>query len=241
MDLFATFQNKKTQLFCSWMSHQKAFAIDAMSISWQNMFAFAFTPIQMIPRVLQHMKRYHCKIILIAPHWPRQFCFLSSKHVSGFSDKAATLGESAVTGKGKSISPRPEISEFDGMAVVDRHFSAKGFSEETRKLLALSWRKGTRKDYTAKFKQFSMWCTERKVDPFLASLNDCADFLTSLFQRGLKYRTINGYRSMLSSFLPPIDNCPIGQHSYIIRLLKGEFNERPPVKRLIPNWVCLSF
>ena len=45
---------------------------------------------------------------------------------------------------------------------------------------------------------------------------------------------------MLSSFLPPIDNCPIGQHSYIIRLLKGVFNERPPVKRLIPNW-DLSF
>ena len=164
----------------------------------------------------------------------------ASKHVSGFSDKAATLGESAVTGKGESISPRPEISEFDGIAVVDRHFSAKGFSEETRKLLALSWRKGTRKDYTAKFKQFSMWCTEWKVDPFLVSPNDCADFLTSLLQRGLKYRTINGYRSMLSSFLPPIDNCPIGQHSYIIRLLKGVFNERPPVKLLIPNW-DLSF
>lgn len=45
---------------------------------------------------------------------------------------------------------------------------------------------------------------------------------------------------MLSSLLPPIDNCPIGQHSYIIRLLKGVFNERPPVKCLIPNW-DLSF
>ena len=61
MDLFATFQNKKTQLFCSRMIHQKAFAIDAMSMSWQNIFAYAFPQIQMIPRVLQHMKRYHCK------------------------------------------------------------------------------------------------------------------------------------------------------------------------------------
>ena len=50
----------------------------------------------------------------------------SSKHVSGFSNKAATLGESAISGKGESISLRLEISEFDGMAVVDRHFSAKG-------------------------------------------------------------------------------------------------------------------
>ena len=105
------------------------------------------------------------------------------------------------------------------MAVVDRQFSAKGFSEEIKKLLALSWRKGTRKDYPVKFMQFSMWCTEWKLDPFLASLNDCADFLTSLFERGLKYITINGYRSVLSSFLPPVVNCHIGQHSYIIILL----------------------
>ena len=45
---------------------------------------------------------------------------------------------------------------------------------------------------------------------------------------------------MLSSILPPIDSCPIGQHSYIIRLLKGVFNERPPVKCSVPNW-DLSF
>ena len=41
---------------------------------------------------------------------------------------------------------------------------------------------------------------------------------------------------MLSFLLPPTDNCPIGQHSYIIRLLKGVFNKRPPVKCLLPNW-----
>ena len=72
MDLFVTFQNKQTQLFCSWMIQQQASAIDAMSISWQNMFAYAFPPMQMIPRVLQHMKQYYSKIILIAPNWPRQ-------------------------------------------------------------------------------------------------------------------------------------------------------------------------
>ena len=32
---------------------------------------------------------------------------------------------------------------------------------------------------------------------------------------------------MLSSVLLPIDNIPVGQHPYIIRLLKGVFNSRP--------------
>ena len=116
----------------------------------------------------------------------------TSKHVSGFSNKAATLVESAVTGKGENISPRPELSEFDGMAVVDRHYSVKGFSEETRKLFALSWRKGTRKDYTAKLKQFSIWCTERKLDPFLASLNDSnVPFLERTEIQNYKWLQIN--------------------------------------------------
>ena len=193
MQLFRTtvlFKDDSSESFCNrcnvnFLAEHFCLCIPTNSDDSQGVAAYETVPLQ---------------IILIAPHWPRLFLVsYASKHVRGFSDKAATLGESAVTGKGESISPRPEISEFDGIAVVDRHFSAKGFSEETRKLLALSWRKGTRKDYTAKFKQFSIWCTERKVDPCLASLNDCADFLTSLFQRGLKYRTINGYRSMLSS------------------------------------------
>jgi hypothetical protein len=63
--------------------------------------------------------------------------------------------------------------------------------------------------------------------------------LTYLYRKGLKYRTINGYRSMLSSVLAPVENIPIGRHPYIIRLLRAVFNERPPVKRLLPEWDLL--
>ena len=41
---------------------------------------------------------------------------------------------------------------------------------------------------------------------------------------------------MLSSVLPPIDKFSVGQHPYIIRLLKGVFNSRPPITRLLPEW-----
>ena len=41
---------------------------------------------------------------------------------------------------------------------------------------------------------------------------------------------------MLSSVLQPIDNIPVEQHSYIIRLVKGVFNSRPPQVKLLPEW-----
>jgi hypothetical protein len=47
---------------------------------------------------------------------------------------------------------------------------------------------------------------------------------------GLQYRTITGYKSMLSSVMSPIENFPVGQHPYITRLIKGVFNSRPPDK-----------
>ena len=44
---------------------------------------------------------------------------------------------------------------------------------------------------------------------------------------------------MLSSVLAPVGNIPVGQHPRIIRFLKGIFNERPPLKRLVPEWDLL--
>lgn len=41
---------------------------------------------------------------------------------------------------------------------------------------------------------------------------------------------------MFSAVLSPIDKTPVGQHPYIIRLLRGVFNSRPPERKLLPEW-----
>ena len=157
------------------------------------------------------------------------------------SQPNTTAMQSGITNpmQGKSHTSKSTNSSSDCMAVIDKRLSSEGLSKETRKLLSKSWRKGTRKDYQSKFRQFDCWCREREIDPHLATLANCADFITHLFEKGLKYRTINGYRSMLSAVLAPVDKTPIGQHPFIIRLLRGVFNERPPVKKLVPEWNLL--
>ena len=235
MDLFATFQNKKTVLF-----------MDSTSTSFCNRCNINFLAEHVclcIPPNTddsQGVAAYETVSMQDNSHSSTlaETVLVSDnvEHVDRLSSETTTLGESVVSGERSSSAPKSPVTQSDGMAAVDRHFSTKGFSERSRKLLSSSWRRGTKKDYNSKFKQFNSWCAERNLDPFQASLNECTDFLTSLFEKGLKYRTINGYRSMLSAILPPIDNCPVGQHPYIIRLLKGVFNERPPIKCLIPNW-----
>lgn len=72
IDLFASIHNRQTQIFCSWFPHNQAYALDALSIPWQNLFGYAYPPICLIPKILQHMTQYKCQIILVAPHWPRR-------------------------------------------------------------------------------------------------------------------------------------------------------------------------
>ena len=121
------------------------------------------------------------------------------------------------------------------MAAINTQLSARGFSRRVRNLLSASWRAGTQKDYSGKFKHFSSWCSGKQIDLYSASLTDLAEFFTCLFHKGLQYRTIAGYRSMLSSVLQPVKIIPVGQHPYIVRLLKGIFNSRPPTIKLLPD------
>ena len=65
-----------------------------------------------------------------------------------------------------------------------------------------------------------------EIDPYLASLNEIADFLAFLFHEGLQYRTIADYSSMLSVLLSSVTTFPIGQHPHIIRPIQGVFNSK---------------
>ena len=152
------------------------------------------------------------------------------------SNQVTSSTEFIKPGKNKNISSKPSNSKSDCLASFNRCFETEGFSKSARNLLTASWRKGTQKDYTSKFAKYNSWCSEKQIDPYSASLSQVADFLTFLFESGLQYRTIAGYRSMLSAVLPPVQNVPVGQHPHIIRLIKGVFNSRPPQVKLLPEW-----
>ena len=73
VDLFATRLNNRLPVFVSPMADPRAVDIDALSIPWKGMYAYAFPPFVMLGRVIEKILRDHpCEMILVAPKWPNQ-------------------------------------------------------------------------------------------------------------------------------------------------------------------------
>ena len=73
LDLFATRLNNRLPVFVSPMADPLAVDVDAMSMSWNGMNAYAFPPFVMLGRVLEKVLKDHpYEMVLVAPKWPNQ-------------------------------------------------------------------------------------------------------------------------------------------------------------------------
>ena len=71
VDLFATRFNNKLPQFVSPVPDPQAWAVDAPSLSWENLDPYAFPPPAILGKVVEKLQDYPCnRIILIAPGWP---------------------------------------------------------------------------------------------------------------------------------------------------------------------------
>ena len=75
LDLFATYFNHKLPLYVSPILDNQAFTIDAFSMNWNHLHAYAFPPTILIPSVLNKKRQSQCRIVLIAPLWLQQTWF----------------------------------------------------------------------------------------------------------------------------------------------------------------------
>ena len=76
LDLFVTRFNHKLPLYVSPVLDNEAFVIDAFSMNWNHLHAYAFPPTILIPSVLNKIRQSQCRIVLIAPLWPQRTWFL---------------------------------------------------------------------------------------------------------------------------------------------------------------------
>ena len=58
-------------VFCS-REPEGTFHVDALTLIWDGLLAYAFPPISLIHLVLDRVERHRCMVILVAPHWPRR-------------------------------------------------------------------------------------------------------------------------------------------------------------------------
>ena len=150
-----------------------------------------------------------------------------SSSVQGYADKPREPATPAGNSEQTKASHLEDIRQ--------QHTSA-GVSSEASELLLEGWSRGTNVAYQSGWKRWSSWCNGRKINPISAGIQPFLNFITSLFQEGLQYRTINTIRSAVSSTHNPLDGIPIGQHPLVKQLLKGVYNFRHPQPCYTHTW-----
>ena len=99
-----------------------------------------------------------------------------------------------------------------------------------------SWRQSTKRQYYGYIARWLHFSSQRQIDPMQTDAAQVLAFLTSLFEHGLGYSSLNVARSAIASFVVLKDGASVGCHPMITRFLKGVFTLRPPAPRYNRIW-----
>ena len=233
IDLFATRLNHRLPLYVSPIPDQKALSIDAISMDWNRIHAYAFPPFHLIQTVINKIRISQCKIVLIAPLWPDRPWFpellglLVSPPVS-----LPVMPNLLAQLKGRILHQNPGYLQLQAWELSSNlseinNFQAK-LQSTSPKLV---------KVYDAKWQIFRDWANERKIDPIQATPQIVADFLTFLFSvKKCQVSTIRGYRSTISNTLKFRTGYDFGSHPVLSELIKSFAKQRPVDRSLAPKW-----
>ncbi|MCP3929302.1 MAG: hypothetical protein GY705_09405, partial [Bacteroidetes bacterium] len=104
---------------------------------------------------------------------------------------------------------------------VKDFYVKKGVRPAVADFLLHSWRPGTRKNYGCNLTKWYAFCELHGVSYIDPSIGEV-----------LAYSTMNAIRSQIIV----IDNKPVGQHPYVVRLLRSVAQERPASSKYNATW-----
>jgi hypothetical protein len=72
LDVFAAKHNSKCARFLALPGQRAegAVALDALRYSWEGEVAYAFPPVQLVPRVIQKLFQERGEAVVVVPEWP---------------------------------------------------------------------------------------------------------------------------------------------------------------------------
>ena len=127
------------------------------------------------------------------------------------SKVASARSGSAIQPSRSHDSSTKESQQSGRMVNLRRSYQGAGITEEATSLLLASWRSSTTKHYNSSWRVWEWWCIQSGTNPISPSLSDILNFIASQFGEGKEYRSLNYYRSALSSDLSPIDGFDVGR------------------------------
>ena len=236
--LFATRFNNKLPQFVSPVPDPQAWAVDALSLSWEDLDPYAFPPAAILGKVVEKLQDYPCnRIILIAPGWP---------NMPWFWDLVAMSSQIPLC-----LPNIPNLVSQPFNQVLHRNLSNLNLHawllepQQSRSKASLrQWQhelrllKEDQPDLSMRQSGpfLKTCCLSNQVDFRAPPLKAIADFLLHLFQdKKLQPGTIDGYRSAIADKLGNL-TINVSKDENLTRLLDSFHRDRPKGRRGIPSW-----
>ena len=248
VDLFATRFNHRLPLYVSPVQDYKALAIDALSMDWNHLHAYAFPPFILIPAVLEKIRQHQCRIVLIAPFWPQQQWFSELLLLLVSAPIRLPLIPRLLTqSKGRFVHQNLPILDLHAWELSNNQSEIRNF-HKTLQILSPDQEEHLHKKSTMQNGPSSLiGVIQKKVNPISAPITVIADFLIFLFsEKKCQISTIKGYRSMISNTLKFKTGNRIGSNPVLSELIRSFELQRPVQRSLTPKWdlswvlVCLQ-
>ena len=158
IDLFATRFNNKLPLFVSPVPDPLATAVDALSLPWEDLDAYAFPPTAILVKVVEKLQDSPCKrIVLIAPGWPNMPLFWDLVTMSSQIPLSLPNLPNLLTQPFNQISHR-NLTNLNLHAWLLEQVTEQVFSEAVAARIEAPQRGSTRSVYEAKWTIFTKWC-----------------------------------------------------------------------------------
>ncbi|KZS06472.1 Uncharacterized protein APZ42_030056 [Daphnia magna] len=238
IDLFASAWNRDLEIFVSWHPQPAAHAIDAFSLDWHHLQAYAFPPFSLIRRGLGKIRKDQAELTLVAPYWPTQPWFPSLLELA--CERPLLIpheeGPSSRPGWTPTPSPVERRATSDRLAVIRSRYETRDLQEGVIKYLRAADRPSTSATYQSALSAWVDWSIQRVQNPLSPTLNGVLSFLCGLAESGKAYWTVNVYRSMLSVTVGEIEGFDVGKHLLVVRLMKGIFSSNPPSAKYSGFW-----
>ena len=97
------------------------------------------------------------------------------------------------------------------LARFGKSLTDRGISQHAKELITSAWRDSTNKNCDSAWRKWETWCSQKHINPLSAPIESILSFLAFQFHSGYKYRSLNVYRSAISSIHPRIDGFEVGQ------------------------------
>ena len=239
LDLRASCTNCQLPNYMSWQPDPQAQHVDAFTTDWHHLNLWCFPPFSqsLISKVLQKLHQDMATGLVVLPNWPIQPWFPSAMYSLTAHPRMLPKHQQVLQLSEWPVDIHPLQGRLKRLICLLSGLpcKVKAYQTSLQLLSYLPGRTALNSSSAPTSTSGRHIVLNGKVIP-LIYLSVVINFLTTLYDRGLGYSTVNTAKSAISTVTQLPGDMPIGQHPAVIRYMKGIFTRHPSLP-----WYCATW